>query len=161
MSRLAYFHETWTAVDEENQERFRDELARIAAKAVKVAKERKEWSTEEIDRAYLLDAFAWLAMLITADGSSPEVPLLSRAGFITLFRLSSTTPEFLDDAFGTLNDSYYGLLDFDKVWEWYWTKGDADKFPPEFSFANAITLETQTDFILYRRFILYGQNNKY
>ena len=47
------------------------------------------------------------------------------------------------------------LLDFDTVWQWYRTKGDADSFPPEFQFAKLVSAEDKATMVLFKRFVLF------
>lgn len=80
--------------------------------------------------------------------------LYCRLGFLNLFSHGKASLDYLDDAFIRLNSSPCGMIDLEAVWTWYWTTGNADIFPPEFSFANVVSVELRAASILYRRFVL-------
>ena len=79
----------------------------------------------------------------------------SSVGFAKLFTGSKLDAAALEDAYFGLISENAALLDFDAVWEWYWTKGDADSFPSEFRFSEVISAEDRATMVLFRRFVLF------
>ena len=78
LALLEVFRSTWTA-EPENSVRFADELARLAVKNIKVAKELREWSVEMQDKHYMKEAFSWMAILSApGDLRSPVDELIAR-----------------------------------------------------------------------------------
>lgn len=173
LALLDVFRATWTTAPE-NFARLSDELARLAAKDKKVAKERREWSVEMQDKHEMREAFLWLAVLSApGDLRIPSDELIARylkylkcifsyrfelmwssVGFVKLFAGSRLDKAALENAFEGLSSEKAPLLDFDTVWEWYWTKGDADAFPPEFRFSSVVSVEDRATMVLYKRFVL-------
>lgn len=74
-----------------------------------------------------------------------------------LFNGSNMKKSDIDKEFLRLSHESEGLLDFEMIWNWYWTSGDADMFPLDFSFDRVVSLEDRASRVLYDRFVLYSE----
>jgi hypothetical protein len=154
-ARLAAFRREWVGATIENGDRFADEVLRLRARETRTEKERACLSVEEVDRVNMTAAFDWLADLTSGQHAGER--LLSLQGFLVLFSQAAyASREFLEKAYCELDLSPCGLLELSVVWNWYWTKGDADVFPQDFSFKNVVAVEDRAAAILFRRFIIDG-----